>query len=293
MNLSSRKSIRRSVLACCFLLTLHLSARAQDGGGAPDRDWSGAAELTGVWTAGNAESSTFGLNATMRRTWPKASVKLEGGGIRTETVKFTRRAVGAPGDFEVVEETDRQRTAESYYALARYDRELGADLFAFGGLDWLRNTFAGISSRTVASAGAGNLWIDSDRTRLKTDAGVTYTIQEDVVENPEISSNFAGLRAGLDLWKHISSTTEFTSVVVADLNLDNTDDVRVDWTSSLPVAISSRLALKPSLRLLWRNQPSLAELPLVLPNGSSTGQVVTAPLEKTDLLFTLALVVKL
>jgi hypothetical protein len=272
---------------------LHLGARAQDAGSPEDRDWSAAAELTGVWTAGNAESSTFGLNATVLRQWPQASLKLEGGGIRTETVRFTRHAIGIAGDFDVVEETDRQRTAESYYALARYDRELGSNLYVFGGLDWLRNTFAGISSRTVAAAGAGNLWINSDRTRLKTDAGLTYTIQEDVVENPGISSNFAGVRAGLDLWKFISSTTEFTSVVVVDLNLDETDDVRVDWTSSLPVAISSRLALKPSLRLLWRNQPSLAELPLVRPDGSSTGEVVTAPLEKTDVLFTLALVVKL
>ena len=286
-------TISRSAVACCFLLMLHLGARAQDAGSPEDRDWSAAAELTGVWTAGNAESSTFGLNATVLRQWPQATLKLEGGGIRTETVRFTRHAVGIAGDFDVVEETDRQRTAESYYALARYDRELGSNLYVFGGLDWLRNTFAGISSRTVAAVGAGNLWINSDRTRLKTDAGLTYTIQEDVVENPGISSNFAGVRAGLDLWKFISSTTEFTSVVVADLNLDETDDVRVDWTSSLPVAISSRLALKPSLRLLWRNQPSLAELPLVRPDGSSTGQVVTAPLEKTDLLFTLALVVKL
>lgn len=44
---------------------------------------------------------------------------------------------------------------------------------------------------------------------------------------------------------------------------------------------------------MWRNQPSLIEVPLIAPNGSETGTVVTPPLEKLDTFFTLALVVKM
>src|SRR5690606_5911077 len=277
----TRETIQRSAIAWCVLEALHFGARAQDAESPQEPAWTAAAELTGVWTAGNEESSTFGLNGTAQYRWPKSSLKLEGGGNRTDTIRITRQAVSTADAFDVVVDKDRQRTAESYYARTRYDRELGADLYAFGAVDWIRNTFAGISSRTVGAAGAGGLWVNSERTKIKTDAGLTYTIQEDVVENPDVSSNFAGVRAGLDLWQFVSSTAEFTSVVVADLNLDETDDIRIDWTSSLPVAISSRLALKPSLRMLWRNRPSLAELSLFGPDGEPTGLVVTAPLEKT------------
>ena len=59
------------------------------------------------------------------------------------------------------------------------------------------------------------------------------------------------------------------------------------------MALSSRLALKPSLRLLWRNDPALKQVALFLPDGTETVQQVLVPLEKLDTYFTLALVVKL
>jgi hypothetical protein len=62
---------------------------------------------------------------------------------------------------------------------------------------------------------------------------------------------------------------------------------------AVSVAISSSLALKPSLQILWRNRPSLTEVPLFTTGGEPLGQNVTTPLEKTDMLFRLTLVVKL
>lgn len=293
MKTSTPTGTCRASFVWFILLSVHAAALAQDGSEQPDRGWSATAELTGVWTAGNAAASTFGLNAAIRRVWPMASLKFEGGGIRTETVRISRRANGTADDFDIVEESDRERTAESYYARGRFDRQLSSVFYAFGGLDWLRNTFAGIASRSVVSAGAGNLWIKSERTQFKTDYGLTYTVQDDVVEDPTRSSNFAGLRAAVDLWQFVSSSAEFTSVLVADWNLENTDDLRLDWTTSLPVSISAGMALKPSLQLLWRNDPSLTEVPLTNPDGTAAGQFVTAPLEKLDTFFTLALVVKI
>ena len=59
------------------------------------------------------------------------------------------------------------------------------------------------------------------------------------------------------------------------------------------MAISSALALKPSLQVLWRNRPSLTEVPLFTTGGTPLDQTVLTPLESTDVLFRLALVVKL
>lgn len=290
-RVNDRVNHRYTVVCCILFVYCHGTAAAQEDAG--PQNWSATAELTGVWTAGNSPGSTFGLNASLRREWSMAELKLDGGGIRTETVRIARVARGSSEAFEVVEETDRERTAESYYARARYDRRLSNSFYTFGGVDWLRNTFSGVDSRTLFAVGGGNRWIADERTRFKSDIAVTYTLQDDVVDNPFVSSEFAGVRAALDLWKYISSSTELSSGLVADWNLDNRDDVRLDWTSSLPVSINSRIALKPSLQLLWRNEPSLIEVPLIALDGSSTDEVVTTPLEKLDTFFTLALVVKM
>ena len=60
----------------------------------------------------------------------------------------------------------------------------------------------------------------------------------------------------------------------------------------LPIDISSVLAFKPSLRLLWRNDPALQLVPLFdSPGGTETGAVF-APLNKLDSFFNLSLLFK-
>lgn len=285
-----------------YLLTLCLSslllvdpARSQDAPAPPDTpEITTTAELTAVWTGGNADASTFGAAGSTRLAWPRSELKFDAGGIRTESVLRTRRAVGAETAFNIDETTDRQRTAENYFARSRFDHKLSTRFLLFGGVDWLRNTFSGIESRFLVAAGAGNTWADTERFRLKTDYGVTYTFQNDVVTNPFTSSNFPGVRAAYDLWYRVSSTTEFSSGLVGDLNLDNSDDVRLSFIAALPVAISSRLALKPSLQLLWQNDPALVEVPLfaTAAGGEPIGTVLV-PLKKIDSFFTLAIVVTL
>jgi hypothetical protein len=251
------------------------------------------AELTGVWTSGNSESNTLGMAATLRRLWENSEVKLDGGAVRTESGIITRTAVGTLDDFVVRKETSRKKTAENYYLRGRYDYKLSERFFAFAGADWLRNTFAGIDSRLLFAAGAGNIWLDDERFRFKTDYSATYTFQEDVIENPFVKTSFPGLRLSYNFWWNLTSSTDFESTLIGDWNLDNTDDVRLDFTNALPIAISEKLALKPSLQLLWRNEPSLTALGLEDQSGVPTGDTVLVPLEKLDTFFTLALVVKL
>ena len=272
-----------------------VSTRAQDApapGSAPVI--TSAAELTAVWASGNSDASTFGAAANVRLAWPRSELKFEAGGLRTESTITTRRAIGTVADFDVDEITDRQRTAENYYARTRFDYKLSELFLTFAGLDWLRNTFSGIDSRFLLAAGAGNTWADNEQWRLKTDYGFTYTFQNDVVTNPFVNSSFPGVRAAYDFWYRVSSSTEFTSGLVGDLNLDNTDDIRLNFVAALPVAISSRLALKPSLQLLWRNEPALTEVPLFASaSGGDSAENVLVPLQKLDSFFTLAIVVKL
>jgi putative salt-induced outer membrane protein YdiY len=255
--------------------------------------WFYTTELSSVVTTGNSESSTLGLVAMARRVWERAELKLDGGAVRTESALKTRTAVGTLTKYRVDEDKRSEKTAENYYVRGRYERSLTKRFNAFGGADWLRNPFAGIDSRLLMAAGAGNTWADSDKRRFKTNYSVTYTFEEEVVANPFTSSNFAGVRLGYDYFDQLTESTQFTSVLTADWNLDNTDDIRVNVNFGLPIAISSKLAFKPALALQWRNDPALTKVPLFTPSGTDTGETVLVPLEELDTIFTAALVVNI
>jgi hypothetical protein len=276
-----------------FLLALGAgTAHAQDA--ERDLGWMFSAEFSGVWTGGNQETFTLGLDGTVEYVWPRSLVRFRGGAVTTESSLKTRTAVGTgQDDFVLQEATVTEKTAEAYYARGLYEYDVSGRFYLFGGVDWLRNTFSGIDSRFLIAAGAGNTWKNTDEFRFRTGYSLTYTFQEDVVKNPFIKTNFPGLRLDYDWFWKLTASTDLESILIADFNLDNTDDIRLDWYNALPISISSKLAFKPSLRLLWRNEPSLTAVPLFDAGGNETGTTVLAPLEKLDSFLTIALVVTL
>jgi putative salt-induced outer membrane protein YdiY len=298
-------NVRKGLRACRVLQVLFVvlllcfgwaeSVRAQDGG-EKEVGWFFEADLAAVWTAGNSESNTFGADGKLRYEWKTATLRLQAGGTQTQSTLKTRTAVGSsPSSYNLQVDERTDKTAELYYARTRYDQNINERFYLLGGVDWFRNTFAGVDSRTLLGLGAGNTWADNGKVKFGTDYAFTYTFQQEVVKNPITKNEFPGVRLGYDLWWKMTTTTEFSSNIAVDWNLDNTDDVRFDFTNSLVVSISEKLQLKPSLQLLWRNDPALTEVDLLdqpPPNGTKI-DTVTVPLEKLDSLFTLALVVKL
>ncbi len=261
---------------------------AQDSG----FTWQNATELSFVATGGNASSSTLGLKASLTGSDDLNTFKLDLGGVRGETGFRELAATGTPASFTVTETTRSELTAESYFARARADRSFGV-VYGFGGVGWDRNTFAGVQNRYAFVTGAGRDWSTAEDTRFKTDLGLTYTIQKDVDPAPDADEGFGGIRLSVDAQRPLSATTTFASVLVVDENLENTDDLRADWTNSLSVSLSERLALKTSLQLLMDNQPSLLAVPLLDGGGTPSGTTVLTPGDKVDSILTLTLVITL
>jgi putative salt-induced outer membrane protein YdiY len=275
-----RKAAAVLLLTPLFLALLnHAPAAAQEA----ETGWKDVAELTLVLTGGNATSRTLGFKNTADYRWPNATFQLSAGGVRAEAGTVTRTATGTPDNFRVSESTDTRTTAENYFLRSRLDRTVSAALFLFGGAGWDRNTFAGVDNRYTAVAGGGHTWFDEDTRRFKADLGLTYTVQDDVVENPDVSDSFMGLRASYDYFRSLTETTDFASVLVADQNLNETEDLRLNWTNSVAVAMSARLALKTSYQILFDHQPALVSVPL----GDGT---VLTPLGKVDSVFSVAIV---
>jgi len=256
--------------------------------------WFFEAEFASVTTTGNSESRTFSLGSTLRRVWTNNELKFEGGGLRAQSSLITRRAVGtSQDDFQLETEKNTEKTAEAYYFRGRDNVQFSKKFYAFGGVDWMRNVFSGIDSRFLVAIGAGNSWADNSKVRFNTDYAFSYTFESDVVENPFTNQNFPGIRLAYGLWTQLTGSTEFTSKLISDFNLDNTDDIRLDFENALPISINKTLFLKPSWRLLWRNDPALTTVTLYDAGGMDTGNTVFVPLEKADNFFTVSLVVRL
>ena len=254
--------------------------------------WESSTELSVVATGGNASSSTLGLKAAVAGTTESNVFKIELGGIRSSVDQTTRTATGTSTSYTINETTISQTTAENYFAKARYDRKF-SQAFGFAGFGWDRNTFAGIQNRYALVAGIGRTFVEGETGHFKADIGATYTVQKDVDPAPGADDGFGGMRLNLDAARKLSETADFTSALAVDENLESTEDLRADWTNSIAVALSQKLALKTSIQLLYDHLPSLQRVPLVDGGGSPTGTTVSTPGDKLDRVLTLTLVIKL
>ncbi len=253
--------------------------------------WTDNAELSLVLTAGNSESSSFGLRNTLARLFESSSLTFDIGGIRVESGSISRTAVGTDqSDFTVSEETDRETTAENYFAQLRYDRQLSERTYVYTSGGWVRNRFAGVNNRLTGAAGFGINLIKNDQGSFDVDLGFTVSREEPLIGE---SVSFGGLRLGYGYTRQVTESTAFASSLVVDENLSDTDDLRADFDNSIAVSISDAFALKTGLKILYDKQPSLESIGLFdAPGGTQIGSVLT-PLDKVDTQVTVSLVVSM
>ncbi len=223
----------------------------------PATGWSDKAELSYVATDGNAEASTIGFRNELTRRWEKALFELKAGGIRVETTTSDPFAVGPDSmNFTIDENAQSEITAENYFLNGRFGRTISEDLYWHVGAGWDRNEPSGIRNRYSGVVGVGNIWIRREGLTFRTDYGLTYTKQEDVIDLPGVDDTFAGLRITSKYEQKFGETTTFLNETIVDENLDETSDLRVNMINSLTVTMNNRLALKVSLQWLFDNEPA-------------------------------------
>lgn len=249
--------------------------------------WRDVAEFSYVATAGNSEVSTLGLKNTLARAWDKSSFEVKAGAVRGETTTRTRAVVPGP---VIQESSATELTAENYFFNGRYDRKITDRSFWYAGAGWDRNRPAGIQNRYSGAGGVGNIWIDKDRVKFRTDYALSYTRQENVVEVPGADESFLGLRVSGKYLHKLGANTTYGNDLIVDGNLDETSDYRADMTNWVTVNMSGRLALKVSLQWLYDHEPSfesIADPGDLLP---PSGPTASAQLDDLDSIFTASLV---
>lgn len=286
-----QRTLVPSLLAATLVLAAPTAVRA-DGEPRP-LGWSRKAELNLVSTRGNSETDTLGLSAVFERRAETTKLTFTARALRASSTTLSRRAVGpSPDEFDLVETSETDVTAEQYSLGGRFESKISEALFWHASLRWERNEPAGLRDRVSAVLGVGNSWWDEETSRFRTDYGVTYTSQDDIVQTPGLDDTFFGAKLSYDYWRRVTPSTEVGSALVVDHNLDESEDLRGDLTNWIEVDINDRLAVKVSLQVLYDNLPSLGVLPLEFPPGTPTGETVSFELDDTDTVFTTALTVE-
>ena len=101
---------------------------------------------------------------------------------------------------------------------------------------------------------------------------------------------FGGYRLFYGLRAQATVNTAIDSELTADGSFQTAADIRMDWLNSVSVAVNSRIALKTSVRLLFRNIPALEAVDLQTPGGVVVG-TIEIPKDTLDVNLTTSLVV--
>ena len=245
-----------------------------------------SAELGVVIATGNARSTSVGLRNVYTYRWPNALLRWESGWLRAASRDGDRFAVETASGFDIIE-PDTKVDTHRLFSKLHYQRQVSPRTDWFADFDAARDEPSNINRQFVLAGGLGTTWTKTDRLTFRTAYGISYTDEDLVVEG---ANRFAGYRLYYGLKALLTSTTAAESELTFDGSFETSDDVRTDWLNGISVAINSRMALKTSVRMLFRNLPALEALELRTPAGAVVG-AVNVEKKKVDTNLTTSLVI--
>ena len=260
--------------------------------------WYSTADLSFVMSEGNTKTNTLGVKGDLRREWLRTSWLTTASFVRTSVGEPTRRAVGTSAADATLENGPRVTKAEKLFVDTDFMRRVTERFYWDVGGSIERDRFAGLNSRALGKAGVGYLWENREDARFSTGVAATFTRQDEVIDDPETEDSFAGVQFNADGERRFGDTDQnvFSSKLVVDQNLQDTKDLRTNWSNSLAVAMTRRLALQLGVQFSFDNQPQLVEFPLFVRTAQGLAESnikIPGRAEKLDTTATVSLVINL
>jgi len=264
------------------------------------KKWTHEAEVGIVATSGNSNSTTLGVGDRSIRKWGEKALltlKLEATRVEIQGPQFAvcnDPVACDPADFTVRDGAEIVET-ERYLISGKYDYSFSEIFFAYAFASWDRDRPSGIDNRYIASLGVGNRWVDSKKILFKTNYGLSYTDQRDVIPNSTVDSTYAGGVLASNFKYDFAESASYSNDAALLMNLSDTEQYLATMTNALTVSINTRLAVKVGLRWDYNNLPPLGALTLFSADPTDPGSVnvgvVLVPKEKLDTTFTTSLVI--
>lgn len=250
--------------------------------------WKKTLELSYVVTGGNTLSSSFSFGANLSRSPnEKDTYSLKTFLLRSHSTTINRIAVGTEENYVVEEEKTRRLSAENYVLSGQYDHRVSGRLTTNLAFVWDRNKFSGVLSRALWTGGAGLVMADSERTKMRTQAGISFTVRK---YSQQPVSAFLGFRYSFSWEQKLFDNASFATAFIFDDNLARISDWRYEWNFNVAAPINKKLSLKTGVRILRNNRPPDLSVPLFDAEGLDTGLKVMIPRGKVDTFFTTSFV---
>jgi putative salt-induced outer membrane protein len=220
------------IVAMALLCAATQQARAQ---GAPQEQPLLSLQLgfSYVATSGNSDTTSAGLDGTVRRNWERWGWESFARAVRASEAGTT--------------------TAERYGLGTRVNREVSERFALTAGVQGERDIFAGLDLRSIADFGVQWRPETSDRWTIETTASLTWNYEEPSDAAP--TQNFIGTLLQAKSAVKLSPTAELSQRLTLYPNLEETDDWRVEAGAALQAAVNAWLAVTLSYELRYDNVP--------------------------------------
>lgn len=193
----------KKVVMSSFLLASSVCASsvvAEESVSPEKKIWSGEVGLSVLSNNGNTNSQNLSFKSRAVRdgsVW-RNTFKIEG----------------------LNEETDEERSAEKYFASAKFDRKLSEIDYVFALVEHEDDRFSGYDYQTSLTAGYGRKLIQSDEHKLETEVGPGYRRSEVMGDN-DVEEE-ATLRGALNYDWAVTETAAFRQEVSVEVGEEST-----------------------------------------------------------------------
>ena len=232
--------IRTLITTALALGTAGLAQAQAQASAKADGPWRAAFGLGASLSSGNSQSSNLSMSGDAVRSTDLNKTSLYG------NVQYARSA--------------GVTTGEQLRLGGRYDHNLGAQLFAFGGLDLERNKFSNLQLRSLLSGGLGYHALKTPTTTLDLLAGLGITsdryINPMTIDGANRSAySYVSLLLGEESTHKLSDTTSFKQRLTLVPNLKNRGEFRANWDAGLAVAMTKAMNLNVGMALAHNSEP--------------------------------------
>ena len=191
-----------------------------------------AGDFAFVGTAGNSDTHSLGLGAEYIHRPQDWEIRSKIGYVRNDS--------------------DSELTAESTAFLFRASHAVGHRLAYYGEYNFLRDRFAGISSRNDVVGGISYLFVDTPRQQFMGNIGLGYSNEQRLVGD-DLST--AIWTTGENYRLKLSGTAEFSDDFVFNEALSDAGDWRISHVAAVTAKLTSLFSLRVSNTVRYVHQP--------------------------------------
>jgi len=272
------KKMRKNAALLCTGLVSVILLSVPVLAGEDERSWSNTADLSLVVTGGNAQTENLSLSDKYVYKWSKVELSLTAAAVRTETTN--RVPTNENGVLQVIEATETM--AESYALGSKVRGDLWGGLLWYANAGWDKNELAGVEGRISFGGGLGFTFLDDDTHKLVSEAGFDYT-SESLVGG--VDQSYGSARGFLGYDRVLSATATLNGELEVLQNLEETEDMRMNFLAGVTASLTDKVALKLSYKMMYDAQPVTQVI------SAPPAEDVVFEYDKTDTVISTSLVI--